>query len=191
MDVLMIKDVARRLHEIFCGLQQGLKDGTLTEEELRQIDTLPEGECDKRSPTDGSLLSVEKVTGRSRVLGFPSMCCADTTAILGVIFMMMLVDSEKIIEVTATPKHENPQCNFHKWICVDGVGIDITLGQFYPDNAELKNAVLFSTHPFEKSGEYTIERKQFIPPPKDLVLFAEFLAINYIFPPDAVEVERK
>jgi hypothetical protein len=80
------------------------------------------------------------------------MCCADTTAILGVIFMMMLVDGEKIIEVTATPKHENPQCNFHKWICVDGVGIDITLGQFYPDNAELKNAVLFSTHPFEKAG---------------------------------------
>ena len=72
--------------------------------------------------------------------------------------MMMLVDSEKIIEVTALPKQENPAHSFHKWICIDGIGIDITLGQFYPNDVDLKSAVLFSTHPFENSGEYIIEK---------------------------------
>jgi len=105
--------------------------------ELRLIDTLPVGEGEKRSPIDGSLISVKKMTGRSRLSRFPHECRADVTAILGVIFMMALVDSKKIIKVTATPKKKNPQYNFHKWLCVEGVGIDLTIGQFYPQDDSL------------------------------------------------------
>ena len=120
MEQNMIANIASRVYDVFCGLQDGLKNGTLTAEELRQIDTLPTGECDKRSPIDGSLISIETMTGRTRILGFPKMCCADTTAILGVIYMMALVQPEQIIEVTAIPKQKNPQYSFHKWLCVEG-----------------------------------------------------------------------
>ena len=190
MEKEMIADIAHRVYEVFCGLQEGLKNGTLKTEELRQIDTLPKGESDKRSPIDGSLVSVEKMTGRSRILNFPKECCADTTAILGVIYMMLLVDKEQIIEVTATPKKTNPQYNFHKWLCVEGIGIDITLGQFYPQDDNLRGTAIFTTHPFEKNGEYIIEKRKFIPPIKSVVLFAEFLAINYVFSKDAVEINQ-
>jgi len=131
------------------------------------------------------------MTGRSRILNFPKECCSDTTAILGVIYMMALVNRDRIIEVIATPKQANPQYNFHKWICVEDNCIDITFGQFLPPKDNLTGTAVFSTHPFEKSGDYTIKKKKFIQPEKEVVLFAEHMAINHVFAEDAVEIKNK
>ena len=121
---------------------------------------------------------------------FPVAFCSDATAVLGVIYMMALVGREQIIEVTANPNKPNPQYNFHRWLCVEGTGIDLTAGQFRPQEKRYKGAAIFSTHPFEEDADYTIERKQFIKPEKSVVLFAEHIAIKYVFPPDAVEMEN-
>lgn len=158
----------------FRDLQKGLIDGTLTADELDAIDTLPSGVQDRRPPIDGSLIELVDLTGRKRIAGFPQMCCADVTATLGIIYTMVGVKPEDIVEVKAVPRQTNPPFNFHKWLSVQELRIDLTLGQFQPLGSTIGDAVAFNQHPFEVDDEYRLERTQFIPPTK-IVKFAEYI----------------
>jgi len=134
MDKPVIARIARIVHRSFLELQKGLAEGTLTAEQLDAIDSLPSGDEDRRSPVDGSVVEIARMTGRKRIARFPTACCSDTTAVLGIIYTMAGVNPENIIEVKATPRKWNPAFNFHKWLLIEGLAIDITISQFNPPN---------------------------------------------------------
>jgi len=175
-----IARIARIVLRAFKELQEGLNNGTLTAEELDAIDTLPSGVQDRRSPIDGSLIELVDLTGRKRIAGFPEMCCADVAATLGVIYIMAGVKQEDIIEVKAVPRRTNPPFNFHKWLSVQELQIDLTLCQFQPLGDRIGDAVAFNRHPFEVDDEYIIEKSKFIPP-TPVVKFAEYIGFAYVF----------
>jgi len=180
LDKTIIAWIAKNVSRAFNILQGGLKNGTLTAAELNAIDSLPSGIQHKRSPVDGSLIERVEMTGRKRLTGFPKMCCADVTATLGIIYTMAGVKPEDIIEVKAMPRKTNPAFNFHMWLSVQGLRIDLTLGQFHPLNETIGNAIAFTQHPFEADNAYTITESQFIPP-TETVKFAEFVGFNCVF----------
>lgn len=185
MDRPTIVYIARTVSSAFLELQQGLanppqRHRTLTVEQLAAIDSLPSGVLDKRSPVDGSLIELVEMTGRKRIAGFPKMCCADAVATLGIIYTMAGVKPQDIIEVKAVPRKPNPAFNFHKWLCIEGLHIDVTLGQFHPLGDEVGDAVAFTQHPFEVDDEYTIERERFVAP-SQVVKFAEHVGFAYVF----------
>jgi hypothetical protein len=176
------------VRDAFFDLQHGLKNGTLTVDQLDAIDSLPAGEEDRRSSDNGSLLELVEMTGRKRIERFPTGCCADAVAVLGIIFTMLIVNPKEIIEVSATPYMNNPAFNFHKWLKVDGIVVDITLGQFHPLGETVGNTVAFATHPFEPDEAYKLEEKQFVPP-TTAVKFAEHIFFSYIANKDSKEVK--
>ena len=180
IDKSTIVYIAKTISRAFRELQKRLTDGTLTAAELDAIDSLPSGVQDRRSPIDGSLVELVDLTGRKRIAGFPQMCCADVTATLGIIYTMAGVKPEAIFEMKAVPRKPNPAFNFHKWLSVEELRIDLTLGQFQPLGSTIGGAVVFNQHPFEVDDEYTIEKSQFVPPTQ-IVKFAEYIGFAYIF----------
>lgn len=172
--------IAQTISKGFHDLKKGLADGTLIDKQLDAIDSLPSGKVDKRSPVDGHVTEQDNSTGRKRIAEFPEMCCADAVATLGIIYTMAGVKPEDIIEVTAIPGKRNPAFNFHKWLSVQGVRIDLTLGQFHPLGENVGSTVAFKTHPFEGDEKYRIKKAQFISP-TPIVKFAEFMGFSYIF----------
>ncbi|MDR1620895.1 MAG: hypothetical protein LBS00_00815 [Synergistaceae bacterium] len=184
MDKAVIAQIAKDVLKAFLGLQQGLADGTLTTKQLEAIDSLPTGEQDRCSSVDESLERIVKLTGRSRLTQFPEVCCADATAALGTIYTMAGVTPSDIVEVKVVQRKKNRAFNFHKWLSVEGLAIDITLGQFHPLSEHTGNAVALYTHPFEGDPTYTIERTKFIIP-TPIVKFAEYIGYTYVFEPQA------
>jgi len=188
MDKQGIARIARTVLRAFLELQRGLAADTLTAEQLDAIDSLPSGDADKRSPVDGSVVEIVLMTGRLRISRFPTACCSDTTAVLGIIYTMAGIKPKEIIEVKATPREWNPAFNFHKWLSVEGLAIDITLGQFHPLSEHIGNAVAFTEHPFEPGDVYAIERTRFVPP-REIVKFAEHIGFAHIFLPEEESVK--
>jgi len=182
MDKPVIAQIARAVLKGFLELQRGLAEGTLSKEQLDIIDSLPTGDQDRRSPVDGNLIEITKMTGRSRITRFPTACCADATAVLGTIYIMAGVNGDEIIEVKTTPRENNPAINFHVWLSVAGLEVDITLGQFHPLSEQVGNAVAFNRHPFSVDDAYTVKKAKFIIP-TTIVQFAEHIGYKYVFEP--------
>lgn len=180
MDKPTIAYIARTVSGAFVELQHGLISDMLTSEQLEAIDSLPSGMLDKRSPIDGHLIELVEMTGRKRIAGFPEMCCAGAVATLGIIYIMAGIAPDAIVEMKAVPRESNPAINFHKWLSVENLRIDITLGQFQPLGNTLGNAVAFHQHPFEVDDEYTIVQTLFVPPTQ-IVKFAEHIGFGYVF----------
>lgn len=183
IDNKTITHIAKIVLRVFTEMQKRFLDGTLPTEVLDIVDSLPMGIQEKRSPIDGSLAELVELTGRKRIMGFPEMCCADITAILGILYTMAGVKPENIFEMKAIPVETNPSFNFHKWISVQDLQIDMTLGQFQPLGDYIGDAIVFNQHPFEVDDNYVVEKSQFIPPTQ-IVEFAEYIGFTYIFEED-------
>lgn len=178
--------VARKTLDAFYLFRQHLREDCLTEGEREAVDSLPKGDCERRSEIDGSFVRNEHTTGRTRLSGFPDTCCVEATQTLGILYTMAGVAPETILEMTATSQKPSPQYNFHKWIFAGGLSIDITIGQFYPDKELPQNAIAFFKHPIESDSEYVVEKKVFVPDGR-FVKFAESIGFEYIFPPGSKE----
>ena len=175
-----IRFIANSTLKAIRQLQKGLLAGTLSAEQLDAIDSLPSGALEKRSPVDGHITGFADSTGRTRIAEFPEIFCADAVATLGILYTMAGVKPDDVVEVKAVPRKPNPPFNFHKWLCVQGISIDLTLGQFHPLGDSIGDMVLFETHPFENDIQYTITEAPFIPPTQ-IVKFAEHIGFTYIF----------
>jgi len=181
--------LATQTFDTFLQLQADLLNGTMQADDMAALDTLKTSTAHRHSPLDGSLIETEEVTPRKRLAGFPHEFCSDATATLGIICVMAQIPREKIFEVTATPTTPNPSINFHKWLRIDGISLDLTIGQFMRPDEKTGFAIL-ATHPLEKEQGYSVAEKQFIVP-TPVVTFAEHIAIKYVFDPDAVEIKMQ
>jgi hypothetical protein len=184
-----IDNIAQTVYRVFADIRRGLDDYTLPDEDLAAIDSLKSGTGQRRSPVDGSVVGFIDMSPCKRLARFPEACCADAVATLGIIYTMACVDPESIVEITAEPKRENPNINFHKWLTVDGYAVDITLGQFHPLGDELDGTVVFMEHPLEKHPEYAVTAAQFVIP-TPAVKFSEHFGIKYVFS-EALEISRE
>ena len=166
-----IENVARLAQKAFIDIRENLHSNALNAEQKAAIKSLP----------------FDNITGaaENRLKKFPNDCCMDAANVLAVMFLAIAeqhgFEYRKIMQIRCRPtdKTKTVMFDFHQWLYIDGLNIDIAFEQCKTVLKGNESKIIFDTHPLVESDDYIFEGGDAVME-KPFVGFANFVITNYL-----------
>ena len=144
-----IESIARLVQKAFFDIRRNILNNNLSEEQEAAIASLPS----------------DNITGaaHNRLKKFPNDCCMDASNVLAIIFIAIAEQNGfqygqlKQIRCRPTDKTKTRMFDFHQWLLVNDLNVDITFGQCKAVLKGNEDKVVFDTHPLVGSDDYIFE----------------------------------